>query len=277
METLKWLCRQDQFWFEFPVSGALGHTYHSLAMGMTGTWSGGPSILLNILWTEERAPYILHSRNDDGRTVLFAAVWRQAWLATIGRQDRLRVRDSSVDKLVTRLIQDGSDVHALDSSGSTPLNKALCLFVMYCDSSPLKALNFAHESRKVFRLEKIPLEYRIPGSQSGSGAHLDGSPGSIWRFGQFLHWWFEKLDDSGYDLNDYIRQEETLHPPMCRVGRDAAVLGAKISKIFHYDKSAQRLELNVEYAWTKIGDIKDLSKPWETALDFPYIYSEDMI
>ena len=62
METLKWLCRQDQFWFEIPVDGGLGHTYHSLAMGIQ---HGGPTILLNVVWTEECAPYILHSRGND--------------------------------------------------------------------------------------------------------------------------------------------------------------------------------------------------------------------
>ena len=227
-----------------------------------GIWDGGPSILLNDFWTEERAPYILHSRDNGSKTVLFAIVWRQAWLATIDRQSRLQGRDSSVDQLVTKLIQDGSDVHALNSSGSTPLNNALRLFVTYCDSSPLKALDFAHESREVFRIEKTPSGYGIPGSQSGSAADLDASTDSKRRFGQFLCWWFERLDDSGYDLNDYVRQEETLHPPMCKIGRDDVVFGAKITKTIRYDKTAQRLELDVKWAWKKIGDSEDLRELW---------------
>ena len=255
METLKSLCRQDQFWFDLPVNGGLGHTYHSLAKDF---WHGGPSILLDDLWTEERAPYILHSRDNDSKTVLFATVWRQAWLATIDRQSSLQGRDSSVDQLVTKLIQDGSDVHALDSSGSTPLNNALRLFVTYCDSSPFKALDFAHESREVFRMEKTPSGEGILGSHSGSGADLDESTDSKRLFGQFLYWWFERLDASGYDLNDYVRQEETLHPPMCKIGRDDAVLGAKITKTIRYDETAQRLGLDVKWAWTKIGDSEDL-------------------
>lgn len=113
METLKSLCRQDQSWFELPVNGGLGHTHHSLAKGI---WHEGPSILLSYLWTEERAPYILHSRDNDSKTALSATVWRQAWLATIDRQSHLQIRDSSVDRLVMKLIRDASDVHALRST-----------------------------------------------------------------------------------------------------------------------------------------------------------------
>ena len=127
METLVWLCRQDQFWLQIPVNGGLGHTYHPLAKGI---WHGGPSILLNVLWTEDRAPYILHSRDHDSRTVLFAAVGRQASLATIDRESPRNICDSSLDQLVTRLIQDGSDVHVLDSSGSTPLNNTFRLLAI---------------------------------------------------------------------------------------------------------------------------------------------------
>ena len=254
METLVWLCRQDHFWFEIPVDGGLGHTYHSLAKGI---WHGGPSILHNALWTEERAPYILHSKDHDSRTVLFAAVWRQAWLATIDRQDPRQACDSSLDQLVTRLIRDGSDVHALDSSGSTPLNNALQLFAIYCDNSPLRALDFAQEAREVFRIDRKRPENRIPGSQSGSEAELDGSTDSKWRFWRFLHWWFERLDDGGCNLNDYVR-DENLQPPMCRIGRDGAVLGAQISKTFHYDETAQTFELDFKWAWTKIGGLEEL-------------------
>ena len=254
METLVWLCRQDQLWFEIPVNGGLGHTYHLLARGI---WNGGPSILLNVLWTEERAPYILHSKDRDSRTVLFAAVWRQAWLAN----NPQRMCNYSLDQLVTRLIRDGSDVHVLDSSGSTPLNNALWLFAMYCDNSPLIAQNFAHETREVFRIEAKKPENRISGSQSGSEAELDGSTDSKWRFTQFLSWWFERLDDGGCDLNDYVRHEN-LQPPMCKIGRDDAVFGAQISKTLHYDETAQTLELDVKWAWTKIGGSEELRELW---------------
>ena len=54
-----------------------------------------------------------------------------------------------------------------------PLNNALRAFVTYCDSSPLKALDFAHETREVFRIDKVPLGYGILGPQSGYGADLD--------------------------------------------------------------------------------------------------------
>lgn len=258
METLLWLCRRDQLWFETPVNGGLGHTYHSMA------WSiryGGPSILLNVFWTEERAPYILHSKDHDSRSVLFAAVWRQAWLATIARESPLQVYDSSLDRLVTRLIQDGSDVHVLDSSGSTPLNDALRLFAIYHDSSPLRALHFAHETREVFRIERKKPENRITAPQSGSGTELEGSTDSKERFRQFLYWWFERLDDGGCDLVDYVRHEN-LQPQMCRIGREGAVFGAQISKTFHYDEAAQTLELDVEWAWTKIGGSEELKELW---------------
>lgn len=257
LETLAWLCRQDQFWFEIPVDGGLGHTYHSLAKGIL---YGGPNILLNVLWTEERAPHILHSKDHDSRTVLFAAIWRQAWLATIARQSPRRC-DSSLDQLITRLIRDGSDVHALDSLGSTPLNDALRLFAIYCDKSPLNALDFAHESREVFRIERRQPGNRIPGSEPASETQLDGSTDSKGRFRQFLDWWFERLDDGGCNLNDYIRREN-LEQPICKIGRDGAVLGAQISKTFHYDNTTQTLELDVEWAWTKVGDSEELEELW---------------
>lgn len=233
-----------------------------------GIWQEGPSILLNYLWTEERAPYILHSRDNDSKTVLSAIVWRQAWLATIDRRSHLQIRGSSVDRLVMKFIQDGSDVYALSSPGSTPLNNALRLFVTYCDSSPLKALGFAHESREVFQINKVPPGYGISGPQSGSGADLDRFPDSKRLFGEFLYWWFERLQDSGYGLNDYVRQEETPHPPMCKIGRDNAVFSAKISKTIRYDKTAHRLELDMRWAWTKIGDSKDIRELWFTILHF---------
>ena len=257
IETLKRLSRQDRLWLEIPVNGGLGHIYHSLA---TALWHEGPSVLLNVLWTEERAPYILHSRNKSSETVLFAVVWRQAWNIFCLHKDPALVQESSVDQLVSRLIRDGADVHTLDSSGFTPLNQALWIFVTHCDISPMTALNSAHDFREVFRIERVPSEFRIGGSQSGSGADLDRSTDSIWRFSQFLYWWFDRLDDSGYDLNDYIRQEETFHPPVYGMGRDDAIFDAKISRTFHYDKTAQLLELNVKWAWTKIEDIKDPSK-----------------
>ena len=272
METLVWLCRQDQLWFELPVNGGLGHTYHSLASDDS---HGGPSILLNVLWTEERAPYILHSKDHDSRTVLSAAVWRQAWWATFARQ-RPRRCDSSLDQLVTKLIQDGSDVHALDSSGSTPLNDAIRLFATYYDSSPLRPLDFAPEARAVFRIERKRPENRIPGSHFGSEAELDRPTDSKGRFRQFLSWWFERLDDGGCDLNDYVRHEH-LQPPMCKFGRDGAVLGAQISKHFHYDETAQMLELDVQWAWTKIGGLDEFEElrssiphfgPWVFQFDF---------
>lgn len=50
-----------------------------------------------------------------------------------------------------------------------PLNNALRAFVTYCDSSPFKALDFAHETREVFRIDKVPWGYGISGPQSGSG------------------------------------------------------------------------------------------------------------
>ena len=255
METLVWLCRQDQFWFEIPVNGGLGHTYHSLAMDI---WYGGLNILLNVLWTEERAPYILHSKDHDSRTVLFAAVWGQAWLATIGDHSHQRC-DSSLDQLIKRLIQDGSDVHALDSLGDTPLNDALSLFALYCDSSPLKALDFARENREVFRIAIKQSENRIPGSQSGSEVRLDRSTDDKLRFRRFLDWWFERLEVSGCDLNDYVRREN-LQPQMRKIGRDGAVLGVQISKTFHYDKTAQVLELDMEWAWTKVGGSEELKE-----------------
>ena len=254
METLVLLCRQDQLWFEIPVNGGLGHTYHLLAKDI---WGRGPSILLNVFWTEERVPYILHSKDHDSRTVLYAAVERQACWANIASRSSRPNYDSSFDRLVTRLIQDGSDVHALDLSGSTPLNNALWQFAIYCDSSPLKALDFAHETREVFRIERKQRKNRMPGSQSGSEADLDGSTGSKWRFRQFLSWWFERLDDSGYNFNDYVRHEN-LQPPMCKIGRDDAVFGAQISKTLHYDETAQTLELDVKWAWTKIGGSEEL-------------------
>ena len=262
METLVWLCRQDQFWFEVPVNGGLGHTYHSLARDI---WYGGPSILLNVFWTEERAPYILHSKDHDSRTVLFAAISRQAWLATIGRQFPQRC-DSSVDQLIIRLIQDGSDVHALGPLGSTPLNNALRLFAIYHDSSPLKALDFAHDTQEVFRIETKQSENRILGSQSESEVQLDIFTDSKMRFRQFLCWWFERLEDGGCDLNEYVRHEN-LQPPMCKIGRDGAVLGAQISKTFYYDKSAQTLELDVQWAWTKVGGLDELKELW---FDIPH-------
>ena len=255
METLVWLCRQDQFWFEIPVNGGLGHTYHSLAKYIS---YGGPSILLNVLWTEERAPYILYSKDHDLRTVLHAAVWRKARLATIDRQSLERY-DSSLDQLVTRLIQNGSDVHALDSLGSTPLNEALWHFAIYCDSSPLKALDFARENRELFRIQMRRPENRIPRSQPGFEAQLDRSTNSKGRFMQFLNWWFEKLDDSGCDLDDYVRREN-LQPRICKIGRDGAVLGAQISKTFHYDNTARSLELGMEWAWTKVGGSEELKE-----------------
>ncbi len=265
------MCRQERSWFEIPINGGLSHTYHSLAWDI---WYGGPSILLDVLWTEERAPYILRSRYENSETVLFVVVWHQAWYDTARHGDPPPVRDSSVDQLVTRLIRHGSDVHALNSSGFTLLNEAVRLFVIYCDSSPLRSFNFAHESREVFKIERISSECRIQGSQSGSGTDLNGSTHSIWRFAQFLYWWFERLDDSDYDLNDYIRQEETLHLPVCEVGRDDAILGAKISKTFYYDKTAQRLELDVNWAWTKIEDVKGLSR---LPKNFPYVSSKNMM
>ena len=252
METLVWLCRQD---FEIPVNRGLGHAYHSLAEGI---WHGGPSILLNLIWTEERAPYILHFKGHDSRTVLFDAVRRQAWWATIYRRD---LRQVCLDQLVTRLIRHGSDVHALDSLGSTPLNNALWLFAIYCENSPLRVLDFAHENREVFRIERKRPENRILGSQSGSESELDASTDSKWRFRRFLHWWFKRLDDGGCNLNDYVRGEK-LQPPICRIARDGAVLGAQISKIFHYDETAQTLELDMKWAWTKIGGLEELRELW---------------
>ena len=255
-----WLCRQDQFWFEIPVNGGLSHTYHSLAKDI---WYGGPNILLNVLWTEERAPYILHSKDHVSRTVLFAAVERQAWLATIDCRSPQRC-DSGLDQLVTRLIRDGSDVHALDSLGSTPLSNALRLFAMYCDKSPLRALDFAHENREVFRIERKQRkqqENRIAGSQSGSKVQLDGSTNNKGRFMQFLDWWFDKLDEGGCSLNDYVRREN-LQRPMCKISRDGAAFGAQISKTIHYDDAAQTLELDVEWAWTKVGGSKESKESW---------------
>ena len=68
------------------------------------------------------------------------------------------------------------------------------------------------------------------------------------------------LDKGGYDWNDYVRQEGTLRPRMCKFRRGGALFGTEISKTFHYDRAAQSLELNLEWAWTKIGDLEDLSE-----------------
>ena len=99
-----------------------------------------------------------------------------------------------------KLIRDGSDVHALNSLGSIPLNNALWLFVTYCDSSPFRALHFAHESREMFRIEETLSEYVIPGSQSGSGTDLDGSTDSKRRFGPCFSdtemFWGCKINDA---------------------------------------------------------------------------------
>ena len=103
----------------------------------------------------------------------------------------------------------------------------------------MKALDFAHEAREVFRIEKKKPENRIPGFQSESEAEVDRSTDSKWQFTQFLHWWFERLNDSGCYLDDYI-QHENFQPPMCKIGRDGAVFGAQISKTSHYDKTAQK-------------------------------------
>ena len=255
LETLVWLCRQDQFWSVIPVNGGLGHTYHSLAKGIL---HGGPSTLLNVLLTEERAPYILHSEGHDSRTVLFAAVWRQALRATRARHHP-RHCDSSLDQLVTKLIQDGSDVHALDSSGLTPLNNAIRLFILYNDYSPFRAPGLApefREVREVFRIEKKQPETRIPGSQYGSEMEPDGSTDGKERFRQFLSWWFERLDDGGCDWNDYVRHEN-LQLPTCRYLQAGTLFSLQISKKFHYDKTAQKLELDLKWAWTKIAAGKD--------------------
>ena len=187
--------------------------------------------------------------------------WRQAWLATVDRQSPLHVYDSSRNRLATRLIQDGSDTHVLSSSGFTPLNNALWLFATYHDISPLRALHFAHESHEVFRIERKRPENRIPASQSGSGTELEGSTDSKERFRQFLYWWFERLDDGGCDLDDYVRHEH-LQPPMCKIRRDGAVFGDQISRTFRYDKSAQTLEVNVKWTWTKIGGSEELKELW---------------
>ena len=259
-EPLAWLCREDQYWFEIPVNGGLAHTYHSLA---TGIWHGSPTILLNVIWTEERAPFILHSRDNDSRTVLFAAVSRQAQLATIHRLNPRHICDFSSDQLVTKLIKGGSDVHVLDSSGSTPLDHAFQHFVVYHEASPLKAMDFAHVARVKLEIGTKQLKNRVPGSQSGSEAKVYGSTDINWLFMQFLYWWFERLDDGGCNLNDYVRHEN-LQPTMCKIGRHGEVLGAHISKSLHYDETAQTLELDMKWTWTKIGGSEEVEELWHS-------------
>lgn len=258
-EPLKWLCRSDSFWFNLPVDGGPEHIYHDLVdVALDDT-------LLDALWTKDRIPYILNSKNSCSETVLFVAVEKAAsftcikWCPNCREQLAYTISRPDFNALVTRLIKGGSNLHALDINGNSLLSAILGHFLRYYNCSPFGLPSDGHSSLFVFTIEPPSSDNEIIRSPPATGTWSSESYGSEeWRLEWFLNWWFEKLHECGCDLSTYIRNEESQLPLVLEIIRDDVILEGCLYQEFYYDKLAQRWNLSLDCTWQEIGDAQNL-------------------
>lgn len=175
-EPFLWLLRQDHFDVDIERRGEI---WGQSIFHFKAVHKSGPRLILDALFQEKNYPTLTEARDNLGDSVLHQAVW--AWCINVLELEGERSHDREVTEsytLVRRLLEIGSDVHAKNSYGYTPLDRIM------------KEIAFFLRGRKdTDDLRDVKL---------------------LWR--SLVRSWFAALVNAGYSLREYAETEQSLRP-----------------------------------------------------------------
>ena len=178
-EPFLWLLRQDHFDVDIERrDGKLGRSiFHSKASPSPS--KSGPRLMLDALFEEKNYSTLTNARDTRGDTVLHLA--SKKWCFTKLVSEKLRSndpKDNASYTLVQRLLEIGSDAHAQNHDGYTPLDLII---------------------------DEIIIQWRI---ERDADYHRDYE--LLWR--TTVRSWFAALVNAGYRLREYAETEHSLRP-----------------------------------------------------------------
>ena len=176
-EPFLWLLRQDHFGVDIETRDeVLGWSiFHYKA-----DHRSGPRLILDALFEEKNYPTLTEARDISGGTVLHQAV-RRWCIEVLEESNRERSNDREVTTsytLVQRLLEIGSDVHAQNHDGYTPL-----------DTIVMEIVSFLRGRKDTDDLRDVEL---------------------LWR--SLVRSWFAALVNAGHSLREYAQTEQSLRP-----------------------------------------------------------------
>ena len=225
-EPFKWLVDQEHF--EIDLEGQFGVAgdciYHKLA---GPDLLGGPRFMLNQLWSHENISKITTIKNYDGMTVLHAAITSLCW-CTLANGDIFEPEIPAYGELVRRLLQAGSDIHAQDCDDLSPLDMILFISLLGCYENQTDA-------------------------ESDLSMGIPHDPPEDSR--AFVRWWVDEIANAGYDLKQYARKEQSLHPGGIVQKRptfpDGRIVDFSLHVMFTYGSARDDVEITWEEAYVE--------------------------
>ena len=218
-EPFLWLLRQDHFDVDIERRGEVrGQSiFHFKANHYYG-----PRLILDALFEEENYPRLTEARDNLGCTVLHRAV--ETWCFLDLREKRGNNRDITAPyTLVRRLLGIGSDVHAQNHSGYTPLDRIMleiaCFWSMRKDTGHHRDVEL-------------------------SGRSLVRS-------------WFAALVNAGYSLRQYAETEQSLRPN--QILKPYYWDNYSIRIIFLYGEGPNDVDINLEEVEEEDNESPDIS------------------
>ena len=268
VESFSWLLRQDHFEVDIQLDSEERSIYHSLASS-SSMYMDGATLLLDVLWREENSCEIASMTDQLFETVLHKSLVRLVDNAIFLDLDVLHLRNRPCHALISRLLKAGSNIHAQNIYGHTPLAHMITHildFTMLSDHPPDRFVE--HFSVYPGALADMDTPQEVNNHFITRQDRLGNLIFGVSDKKRLLQWWFCFLLDQGFDLLDYIRVEGQLAE---RKGVEWALLRSNRypnryfkMQVLH-DETAQELEITVIFGCTERdeGDM-DTSSEWTT-------------
>ena len=216
-----WLLRQDHF--DVDIEQRTKFSGQSI-FHVNACCGCGPRLMLDALFEEKNYPALTDSRDNCGDTVLLDAVrsWSSMVLYLKGEWDINREVTLSYT-LVQRLLEIGSDVHAQNSAGYTPLDVIM-----------IKIASVLRRKKDTDDLRHVQL---------------------LWR--SIVRSWFAALVNAGYSLRVYAETEQSLRPNQIY----KSIYGEKYSIriIFLYGEDPNDVDIDIEVLEEEDKESPDIS------------------
>jgi len=217
-----WLLGQNHF--EVNIKARISEwrrrsIYHCLA-GLS--MSCGPRLILDALWRDDNISEINTIKDAFDITVLNECINSLWWNMALG-WDSDTFGPEHHYELVQRLLANGSDVHAQDDSKSTPLDVLT------------RSLQTLQHSERNYA-EAFDIDERSRKQRS------------------LIRWWLDTLVSTGFNLHEYGRTEESLHPDGLSHQKVTHPSGCRkmrlsVRTIFSYGKNDDELNITWEELW----------------------------
>ncbi len=181
----------------------------------------GPNLILDELWRDEHISEINTVKDKFGLTVLHEVIFSLS-SNLIWESDHETFGLGHRYELVQRLLENGSDVHAQTDTGRTPLDEMLY---------PLQCLEQDYRCLGPFDMDECRRRQR-----------------------SLIRWWLDTLAATGFNLHEYARKEESLHPEglfhqILRHPSRSRTICLSVWTIFSYGKNENELDMTLGEVW----------------------------